>query len=112
MIWVGLITRNFYQARIGHLMRDINWLVVVGFYFVFLLGLTYFAIYPAVISSSFLVAITLGLLFGFFTYVTYDLTNLTILQNWLWSVTIVDIIWGSLLSMFVTVANYYIYSLF
>lgn len=110
MLWLGLIARSFYQSKIGYLMGDINWIAAIIFYLVFLLGLTYFAIYPSVTSSSFLAAITLGLLFGFFTYATYDLTNLATLRDWPLSVTIVDILWGSILGMSVTCGTYLIYT--
>lgn len=109
MLWLGFIARNFYQDKIGHLMGDINWVAAVIFYLIFLLGLTYFAIYPSVTTSSFLAAITLGLLFGFFTYATYDLTNLATLRDWPLSVTVVDILWGSILGMSVTCGTYLIY---
>ena len=38
-----------------------------------------------------------GVLFGFFTYATYDLTNLATLKDWPVPIVIVDIIWGMLL---------------
>jgi uncharacterized membrane protein len=109
MLWLGFVARNFYQDKIGYIMGDINWLAAIIFYLIFLLGLTYFAIYPSVSSSSFLAAITLGALFGFFTYATYDLTNLATLRDWPLSVTLVDILWGTILGMSVTCATYYIY---
>lgn len=110
MVWLGLIARNFYQVRLGHLMGDVNWVAAIIFYLIFLLGLTYFAIYPSVASSSLLAAITLGALFGFFTYATYDLTNFATLRDWPLSVVIVDIVWGTFLGMSVTVGTYLIYT--
>jgi len=79
MVWLGFIASNFYRDRIGHLM-EINWSAAIIFYFVFLLGLTYFATYPASMGdSNWQLALVLGALFGFFTYATYDLTNLATL---------------------------------
>ncbi|MFN3188430.1 MAG: DUF2177 family protein [Candidatus Paceibacteria bacterium] len=109
MLWLGLIARGFYQDKLGHLMGDVNWIAAIIFYLVFLLGLTYFAIYPSVVSSSFLAAITLGALFGFFTYATYDLTNFATLRDWPLSVVLVDILWGTILGMSVTCGTYLIY---
>jgi uncharacterized membrane protein len=96
-IWLGFVAKGFYAARIGHLMGEINWPAAVLFYGVFLLGLTFFATYPAVEKNSWMTALILGGLFGFFTYATYDLTNLATLKGWPVSLVIVDILWGTIL---------------
>ncbi|NKB95906.1 DUF2177 family protein [Ochrobactrum intermedium] len=36
--------------------------------------------------------------FGFVAYATYDLTNQATLKNWSWTLTIADMVWGTLLS--------------
>lgn len=95
MIWLGFIASNFYRARIGHLM-EVNWPAAIVFYLVFLLGLTYFALYPAA-EFGWQKALLLGALFGFFTYATYDLTNLATLKDWPLSLVVVDMIWGTIL---------------
>jgi uncharacterized membrane protein len=45
-------------------------------------------------------------LFGFFTYSTYDLTNLATLKDWPLSITIVDIAWGVVLTSVVSAAGF------
>jgi uncharacterized membrane protein len=42
-------------------------------------------------------AVLYGALFGFFTYATYDMTNLATLKDWPLSIVVVDILWGSIL---------------
>lgn len=37
-------------------------------------------------------------LFGFFAYLTYDLTNLATLKGWPANIAVVDILWGTFLS--------------
>ena len=39
-----------------------------------------------------------GALFGFFCYVTYDLTNLATLRDWPLRLTLLDLAWGTLLT--------------
>ncbi len=112
MIWLGLVASNFYKNQIGHLIGDINWVAAISFYLLFLLGLTFFAIYPAVAKSSLLSALVLGGLFGFFTYATYDLTNLATLRDWPLAVTLVDMCWGTVLGAAVSGAVYTVYGLF
>ncbi len=112
MLWLGVIAHSFYQNRIGHLLGEVHWVTVIIFYLIFLLGLTFFAMYPAVTKGTVLSAVALGALFGFFTYATYDLTNLATLRSWPIPVAIVDIFWGTLLGGFVSLVTVYIYKTF
>jgi uncharacterized membrane protein len=112
MLWLGVVASSFYKQQIGHLMGDIQWVAAIIFYLVFLLGLTFFAMYPAVAQSSLKAAIVLGALFGFFTYATYDLTNLATLKNWPLLVTFVDMAWGTFLGAAVSGITYAVYSYF
>lgn len=43
-------------------------------------------------------AVAGGALFGFFAYVTYDLSNLATLKSWPLRLTLIDIAWGTLVS--------------
>jgi uncharacterized membrane protein len=49
-------------------------------------------------AGSWKTALLYGALFGFFTYATYDMTNLATLKGWSLSVTFVDIAWGTFLT--------------
>ena len=96
LLWLGVVAKSFYQTRLGHLLGEVVWPPAIVFYLVFLVGLTYFATYPA-LDSGLLRTALLGALFGFFTYATYDLTNHATLRDWPLAVTLVDIVWGTLL---------------
>ena len=49
LIWLGLVANGLYRRLLGDLLRDSpNVLAAVAFYALFLVGLTYFAIAPAV----------------------------------------------------------------
>lgn len=109
MLWLGVIASSFYRERIGHLM-EISWVPAVIFYFVFLIGLTLFAMYPAIGNGGWKCALIYGALFGFFTYATYDMTNLATLKDWPLSIVIVDIIWGTVLGASVAALTVLIYS--
>ncbi len=112
MLWLGLVARDFYRSQLGHLMGDINWTAAIIFYLVYLVGLTFFATVPAVEKGSILTALVLGGLFGFFTYATYDLTNLSTLKDWPMMVVVVDILWGTVLGAMVASGAYWLHSLF
>jgi len=106
IIWLGLISKNLYQEQIGFIMKSTpNWLAAIIFYLIFVFGLVYFVINPAIENNSISQALMVGMLFGFITYATYDLTNLATLEGWPLKITIIDLIWGAsvggLTSMFV-----------
>jgi uncharacterized membrane protein len=86
----------------------VNWVAGILFYFLFLAGLVVFVIAPAVEKGSWVRALLLGALFGLITYATYDLTNLATLKDWPLALTVVDLIWGTILASSVSVETYLI----
>jgi uncharacterized membrane protein len=112
MLWLGVVARDFYQTKLAHLLGEVNWPAAIIFYLVFLVGLTIFAIYPAINSGAWTTALVWGAMFGFFTYATYDLTNLATLRDWPMVVVMVDIAWGTFLGGAVASLTYYVYKLF
>jgi uncharacterized membrane protein len=57
-----------------------------------------FVVLPALEADSWRKLLFLGALFGLITYATYDLTNMATVRNWPAIVTLVDMIWGVVLS--------------
>ncbi|HAS80857.1 MAG: hypothetical protein UR25_C0004G0048 [Candidatus Nomurabacteria bacterium GW2011_GWE1_32_28] len=111
MIWLGLVAKNFYAKHIGFLMKtNINWTAAIVFYLIFIVGLIIFVIMPALEKNSWVTALLLGALFGFITYATYDLTNLATIKDWPLVVTIIDLIWGTVLAASVSVVSFFIAS--
>lgn len=109
IIWLVVVARNFYQQQIGFLMKpQINWFAAVTFYLLFITGLVTFVISPAVEKQSWTNALFCGALFGLITYATYDLTNLATIKDWPLLVTIVDLIWGSVLAASISIITYLI----
>lgn len=108
IIWLGFVAKDFYKKHMGFLMRDKpNWIAAVIFYLIFILGLVFFVINPALQSESILEALLRGMFFGFIAYSTYDLTNLATLEKWPLKVTIVDLIWGTTLGGLVSAISYF-----
>ena len=109
MIWLGLVAKKFIREQIGFLMKtNINWLVAIIFYLLFIVGLVFFVIAPALEKKNWLFALFAGAFFGLLTYSTYDLTNLATLKDWPLFLTVVDIIWGTVLSASVSLISYFI----
>jgi uncharacterized membrane protein len=109
MVWLVLVAKKFYQEHIGFLMKpDINWFAAIFFYLLFIAGLVIFVISPAVEKHSWVHALLFGAFFGLITYATYDLTNLATLRDWPLLVTIVDLIWGTVLASSISLITYLI----
>ncbi len=109
MIWLGFLAKKFYKKNLGELMRKkVNWVAALLFYFLFVFALLFFVVIPAIESSSWIDAFLYGAFFGMISYATYDLTNLATLKNWSINVTIIDILWGSLLGAMVSLITYLI----
>ena len=96
LAWLGVVAKDFYQSRLQHLFGDVIWTPAIIFYAVYMFGFTYFVTYPALTHSIGRTAF-MGAIFGLVTYATYDLTNHATLRDWPLSVTLVDIMWGTML---------------
>lgn len=112
LVWLGVVMKDFYRANLGHLMGDVVWLPAVIFYVLYATGLAYFAVLPAHESGSLLKAVLLGAALGLFAYGTYDLTNHATLKDWPLAVTVLDIVWGAVISGIVAGGGYLTLRLF
>ena len=107
MLWLGVLARSFYQTNLRHLLSpEVNWPAAFVFYFIYIAGILLFAVRPGLEAQSLGRACLGGALFGFFTYATYDLTNLATLRDWPLSVVLVDIAWGTVLCTLVAGGSY------
>lgn len=109
LLWLGVLAKNFYQDNLAHLLSpNVNWPAAFLFYFMYIAGIILFAVKPGLDAGSLAKAALWGALFGFFTYATYDLTNLATLREWPIKVVVVDILWGTLLCTLVASGSFMI----
>jgi uncharacterized membrane protein len=54
-----------------------------------------FAVSPALGTGKWTTALGYGAMFGFFAYVTYDLSNQATLKAWTTTLSLTDIAWGT-----------------
>jgi uncharacterized membrane protein len=107
MVWLGTMVERVYRPAIGDILStSVNLPAAIVFYLVFPVGLTIFAVLPAVKDHSAGNAAFFGGLFGFFAYATYDLTNQATLRNWSTQLTVIDLAWGSALAGFAATIGY------
>lgn len=107
IIWLGVIAKEFYRRNLGFILSpEINWKAAVVFYLMYIVGIIFFAVRPAVNHGSWMQAAILGGLYGFFTYATYDFTNLATIKDWPIPIVVVDIVWGVCLCALVATISY------
>ena len=112
IVWLGLVAKNLYRRELGFIMLDRpNWVAAMTFYFIFVTGLVFFVISPALGKDRWTYALLVGMFFGFITYATYDLTNLATLKGWPLRITIIDLIWGTTLGGSVSVISFFLLKL-
>jgi uncharacterized membrane protein len=118
--WLFAMGGN-YKKWLGHLFAPTaSFTPVVFFYLLYALGITFFVVMPfirgfgmstllsgagtevvkgAALTLSAIFQIFLaGALLGFVAYGTYDLTNQATLKEWPLFVTVIDMVWGALVT--------------
>jgi uncharacterized membrane protein len=109
LFWLGVLAKNIYRKYLGNFLAPKpNWPAAIVFYLLFVAGVMIFAIIPALKQGSISKALLYGALFGFFTYMTYELTNYAVIKNWPGSIVLIDIAWGVVLSLIVAITGYFI----
>ena len=99
LVWLLGIAKTLYRDEMGDLMATEPKLIAgLGFYLLYALGACIFVIAPALNKQSWIQAVQYGALFGFFCYMTYDLTNLAIIRDFPTRLAFIDIAWGSLVT--------------
>jgi len=109
MVWLVFIARSFYKKHLGYLMApQVNWTAAIIFYLLFIAGILVFVVLPGIRENSLQLTLIKALLFGLITYATYDLTNLATVKDWPLIITVIDLIWGMVLSAIVSIASFFI----
>jgi uncharacterized membrane protein len=109
IVWLGVIARGFYRRHLGFILSpDVNWVAAITFYLIYIAGIIFFAVRPSLASGRLSEAALLGGLFGFFTYATYDLTNMATIKGWPLKIVVIDIFWGTCLCALVAVSSFLI----
>jgi uncharacterized membrane protein len=106
-LWLTFYMGPAYKAALGDLLLAQPRLASAAvFYLLFAVGVVVFAVAPALRAGSWQTAAMLGGLLGLVAYGTYDLTNYAVLKDWPLGLTVIDIVWGGLLSAAAGVAGY------
>lgn len=108
-VWLTTMSKNFYGRYLGHLMADKpNLTAAFIFYLINIFGMVFLVINPSLKENSWSRLLWSSALYGLCTYATYDLTNQATLKNWPLIVTVVDMIWGMVLTTAVCASVFYL----
>ena len=106
LLWIGVIAQPVYQQGIGHLMADQpNIQAAILFYLIYPAGLLYLvpAIHLAGVKPR--TVILRAAILGLVAYATYDLSNLATLKDWPVQMSLIDMVWGMILTMLAALAG-------
>ena len=107
LLWLGFVAKGLYERFLGDLLADEpNVAAAVLFYAIFLAGLVYFVIAPAVEEGSLRSALLRGAAFGLVTYATWDLTSLAVIEGFPVAIVPIDIAWGAVLAASVSAVTF------
>lgn len=106
-IWLTVSAPRLYRPLLGDLLADDFRLApAAAFYVLYVAGIVILAVMPAIDAGRWQTAAVNGLVLGLVAYGTYDLTNQATLRTWPVMVTVVDLIWGALLTSLTALAGY------
>ncbi len=108
-IWLTQVGPRLYRPAIGELLADKpDMRAAVAFYLIYVTGIVFIAVSPALRDGSLIRATIMGGALGFVAYATYDLTNQATLKVWPLHVTLIDVAWGTLLTAAAAAAGYWL----
>ncbi|MGD9481345.1 DUF2177 family protein [Shinella sp. G-2] len=95
-IWLSTMADMLYRPLLGDkLAPQFHLAPAAVFYLIYVAGIVFFAVMPALEGGGFGKAGLNGAMLGLVAYATYDLTNQATLRDWPLSITLADIPWGA-----------------
>lgn len=109
-LWLAITLKSFYSPKLEHLTANApSFTPAVIFYILYAFGLAVLIVLPALQGNFSLLKVFLyGALMGLIAYAAYDLTNQATLRDWPIVVTVVDMVWGAILSGVVSTLAVYV----
>lgn len=102
-IWLNLFSINLYKTNLNLLLSGkTNLLAGLVFYLIYAYAISYLVIFIGLNKTKLKTNLYRAFILGLASYSTFDLTGEAVFRNWPSVLTILDISWGSILSVFVT----------
>jgi uncharacterized membrane protein len=98
-VWLINMAPRLYKPEIGEMMAEpFRLKPAIVFYLIYIAGMMWFAVVPGLNDGRWQTALVQGAVLGLMCYMTYDLTNYATLKVWSMKVTVLDMIWGTVLT--------------
>lgn len=95
-IWLTAMADTLYRPLLGdRLETQFKLAPAICFYVIYIGGIVFFAVVPALEGGGLAKAALNGAVLGLVAYATYDLTNQATLRDWPLAITLADIPWGA-----------------
>jgi uncharacterized membrane protein len=91
-LFLGYVAKDFFTAQVADMLGEIRPAPAILFYLLYVAGILIFVSGPA--AATWQTTLLYGALFGLFCYATFELTSLSLLRQWTWTVVVVDVSWG------------------
>jgi uncharacterized membrane protein len=92
-LFLGTVAKSFFTSQVGDMLGEVRLAPAILFYCLYIVGILVFV--SGSPGATWQSTLLYGALFGFFCYATFELTALSLLKHWTWSVVMVDIAWGT-----------------
>jgi uncharacterized membrane protein len=110
-LWILVLAKDFYASKMGFLFQQpVKMTPIFVFYPLYAVVVALLSVTPALTSSSWSEALWRGALLGLAAYSAYDLTNQATIAGWPLSMTIVDVLWGVVVTALTSVIAFWIIS--
>lgn len=107
-IWFSLTIEKLYKPYLGHIMSGkFNYYAAAAFYLIYSFGLSYLILAQGVDAGHTVSKILWnGFVLGFIAYAAYDLTNQATIDSWPVLITIIDVLWGGVVTALASGISY------
>jgi uncharacterized membrane protein len=95
-VFLGTIARGLFTAEVGDMLGEVRPEPAILFYLLYVAGILVFVSGQA--AATWPSTLLYGALFGLFCYATFELTALSLLKHWTWTVVMVDVSWGAVVT--------------
>ena len=92
-LFLGVIAKGLFTSQVGDMLGTVKLAPAILFYLLYVVGILVFV--SATSDATWHRTLLYGALFGFFCYMTFELTSMSLLKQWSWTVVVVDITWGT-----------------
>lgn len=109
-VWLSFVAQKFYEKHMSFLFtKPINILPVIFFYPIYALSILILITIPSTGTQSWYSVALKGLFLGIAAYGAYDLTNHATIAKWPLKMTLVDMTWGAVLTILISLISFFVY---